>query len=288
MAEVSPTLRRRRLAAELRRLREAADLNGAQVAKKLGWSTSKISRIETGQVVPQRKDVQDLLKCYGTPKVRAALLMGLAADAERKGWWEAYASDLHDVLSTYIGLESEAAEILGWQTSVVPGLLQTREYALAVNGLDLILGSTSPARVERTVEIRLRRQARLSAPTPLVLSMIIDEAVLLRRYGDEDVMRGQLLHLLKAAELPNVTLRVLRLADRHPAAWTDSLLLRFPEVEGLGQLSGDVLYSQSFNTQAIEEDEQITYNFSVVFDHLSDAALDVDDSRDLISALAAV
>lgn len=285
MAEVSPTLRRRRLAAELRRLREAADLNGTQAAKGLGWSTSKISRIETGQVVPQRKDVEALLKCYKAPADLRALLMGLARDAERKGWWENYTDDAPETLLTLVGLEAEAAEIRAWQATVVPGLLQTRDYAQAVFSLHQPLEALSPGRIERRTQLRLRRQERLNGSPPLTLSVILDEAVLLRRYGDEDVMRGQLLHLLKVAELPNVTLRVLSLAGPHPADWSNFLLLRFPEAEGLGPLYGEVLYSETFNSQELDENEETTFKFSVVFGYLSDVALSVEDSRALIGSL---
>jgi transcriptional regulator with XRE-family HTH domain len=279
----SPTLRRRRLAAELRELRQLADVNGVQVAKDLGWSTSKISRLENGQVVPSEADVRALVRRYDVDSEKAGLLLDLAHDAAGKGWWEAYADILPEPLITYFGLEAGAERIRCWQATVVPGLLQTRDYAMAVSSIYQPLDALSPGEVERRTRVRMRRQQRLFEDPDVRLAVVIDEAVLLRRYGDEHVMREQLRHLVELAELPNVTLQVLPFKAVHPADWSNFVLLGFPEVAGLGPLYRDVVYSETFDSHSLSEEERITYKYSVAFDSLTKVSLDPDDSRALIA-----
>jgi transcriptional regulator with XRE-family HTH domain len=279
----SPTLRRRRLAAELRELRQLADVNGVQVAKDLGWSTSKISRLENGQVVPSEADVRALVRRYDVDSEKAGLLLALAHEAAGKGWWEAYADILPEPLITYFGLEAGAEEIRCWQATVVPGLLQTRDYAMAVNSLYQPLEALSPGEMERRTRVRMRRQRRLVEDPEVRLAVVIDEAVLLRRYGDERVMREQLRHLIDLGELPNVTLQVLPFKGVHPADWSNFVLLRFPEVPGLGRLYRDVVYSETFDSHSLSEDETITYKYLVAFRRLTEVALDPERSRELIA-----
>lgn len=282
----SPTLRRRRLAAELRELRQIADVNGVQVARDLGWSTSKISRLENGQVVPSEADVRALVRRYEVDNEKAGLLLNLAHDAAGKGWWESYADILPEPLITYFGLEAGAERIRCWQATVMPGLLQTRAYAMAVSSIYQPLDALSPGEMERRTRVRMRRQRRLLEDPEVRLAVVIDEAVLLRRYGDERVMREQLHHLLEMGEQPNVTLQVLPFKGVHPADWSNFVLLGFPEVAGLGQLYRDVVYSETFDSHSLSEEETITYKYSVTFERLIGVALDPGDSRDLIARYA--
>ncbi|MFC6083496.1 helix-turn-helix domain-containing protein [Sphaerisporangium aureirubrum] len=284
--EPSPTVCRRRLAAELRRFREDARLNGVQVAKQLKWSTSKISRLETGQILPQRGDVESLLRRYAVDGETAERLLTLTEIAQHKGWWEDYADILSETLLTFIGLEAGAAEVRSWQSTVVPGLLQTSDYARAGASILMPLEAISPGEVERRTRLRLGRQQLLTAEDPLVYDTVIDEAVLLRRYGDEGVMRDQLHHLLKLTESPTITIRVLRLKGPHPADWSSFLHMRFPAVDGLGALYEDVVYTEAYSAQVLEEREEITHRYARIFDLLAEAALGEDESRELIADLA--
>ncbi|GII02274.1 helix-turn-helix domain-containing protein [Planobispora takensis] len=282
----SPTLRRRRLAAELRRLREAAGLNGVQVAKELRWSTSKVSRLENGQVVPQEGDVEKLLRYFNADAETSGLLLGLTRDAHRRGWWEAYAEDLPEQVITLAGMEDEAQEIRSWYANVVPGMLQTRGYASVINGLYQSLQALPLGKIKRRTQFRLRRQERLTSGSGLTYSTILDEAVLRRRYGSEEIMKEQLRWLLEVSELPNVSIRVLPLDVTHPADGSHFLLMRFPEVPGLGTLYDELLYTEDFPISNLTEDESAVYMYSALYENLEKAALDWRRSKHLIASLA--
>lgn len=285
IAEGSPPLRRRRLAAELRRLREDADLNGVQVAKALRWSTSKISRIETGQIVPSEKDIAKLLKHYQVRSEYQDLLLELARSDGPRSWWDAYADVITDQIMELVGFESGAQRIRAWQAMLIPGLLQTYDYATAVGSLYSHLEVLPPGKIERRAKFRLRRQERLTSGE-LDFAIVLDEAILLRRFTDEDVMRDQLRRLIELGDLPNVSLRVLRLAERHPTDVSNFMLLGFPEVEGLGPLYGDVVYTENYPSSDLAEDEDTAYRYAVVFQQLLDVALRPEESRALIASLA--
>src|SRR5580700_3740582 len=128
----SPTIRRRRLALELRRLRETAGLTCEQVAEHLECSASKISRVETGRVSVSPRDVRDMLDLYDVPGEQRESLVQLARDSRQKGWWHAYSDTMMPQFATYLGLESAASEIRIYEVSLIPGLLQTEDYARAV------------------------------------------------------------------------------------------------------------------------------------------------------------
>ena len=128
----SATVRNRRLAAELRRLRESGDFTGDDVAERLGWSASKVSRLENARQAPRFADVRRLLDLYGVDGTYREQLLQLARDAVRRGWWEAFSDALPEQYASYIGLEIEAEEIWQWETQVIPGLLQTEAYAQSV------------------------------------------------------------------------------------------------------------------------------------------------------------
>ncbi|WP_248962816.1 helix-turn-helix domain-containing protein [Sphaerisporangium perillae] len=283
--ELSPTVCRRRLAAELRRLRGEADLNGVQVAKQLRWSTSKMSRIENGQVIPHADDVAALLDRYGTDHETRERLLALARGAAGKAWWESYSDDLPEPVITFVGFEAEADEIWSWQSTVIPGLLQTADYARAVNSLHRPVDTLTPGKVERRTQFRLRRQERLADPDGVRYSTVIDEAVLLRCFGDESVMRGQLRHLLRLTEFPNMTIRVLPLSHPHPVDFSNFVLLRFPEVETLGRLYPDVIYVDDLSSPVLADNEEITFKYTRLLESLEDAALPPDKSVELLHTL---
>ncbi|NUP04319.1 MAG: helix-turn-helix domain-containing protein [Nonomuraea sp.] len=288
IGEINPTLRRRKLAAELRRLREGAGLNGVQVAKSLRWSTSKISRMENGQVAPSPKDVTRLLEHYGTDGELGDLLLALARHGGSKGWWESYSDVVTEPVLELFGLEDGASRVRSWHTFSLPGLLQTRDYATRIGLLNRAVELAPPSRIERRIQARMRRQRLLSKEPPLCYSAVLDEAVLRRRFGDGDtkLMREQLRHLVKLSDLPNIAIRVLRLEQPHPTDITNFMLLSFPSIPVLGSVSGEVVYYENFPSFTLAEDEETAFQYSLVFDLLEQAAMDEDESRDFVAALA--
>lgn len=280
----SGTVRNRRLAAELRRLRERAQLTGDEVAARLGWSASKVSRIENARQAPRLVDVRSLLDLYEIGGDHREQLLQLTRDAVRKGWWEAYSDALPEQYASYIGLEMEAREILQWETEVVPGLLQTEPYALAVEEWSHSSEVIPPSRVSARVETRLERQAALRREEPLRLRVVLDEAILRRRHGDAGVMRDQLTHLQDLAALPNLTLQVLPFDGPHPITTGSFTLLRFPPVGGMAVR--DVVYIEHLNGCSYLEEETETYRHGLSFERLAAEALGPPESLDLISRIA--
>jgi transcriptional regulator with XRE-family HTH domain len=276
----SPVVRQRRLAAELRRLRERMGLTGDEVAKQLNWSASKLSRFELGRSVPKPGDLARLLDRYGVAADRRAELIALAGEATGKGWWEAYSDVLPDQLMSLIGMEAEARSSWIWHVELIPGLLQTKEYAREVNQGFQRIAHVPPAHMERRLEARLARQQILTRDPPFELSVVLDESALRRRMADNAVMRNQLMRLIEVAELPNVDLRVMPLERLHPIVADSFILLRFGEAHDT-RLS-DVVYTEQLSSNLYFEDETETYLYQVAFEYLVDAALPPQGSVDLI------
>jgi transcriptional regulator with XRE-family HTH domain len=207
-AGARPTLRRRRLGAELRRLREQAELTIQDVASHLECSGSKVSRIETGHVSATPRDVRDMLQLYGVGDERREALIRLARELRRPGWWTEYA-DVPGGIRAYASLETAASSIDTFMTSLVPSLLQTPDYARAV--MRAILPDLARGEVDRRVELRIKRQAVLDEADPPTLRAVLDEALLGRRIGPPEVMAEQIRHLADTARRPAVTLQVLPL-----------------------------------------------------------------------------
>jgi transcriptional regulator with XRE-family HTH domain len=207
MAPASPTIRRRQLGRELKRLREDAGKAREDAARHLDMSVPAISRYELGSGGIRAKAVLELLDLYGVTDERLRQqLADLAREGRVRGWWSAYASVIGYGYSTFIGFEEAAVEVLDYESLIVPGLLQTEDYARVVirAGLPRAL---SEAEVEQRVQVRMERQGRLASG--LQLWVVIDESVIRRTVGGRDVMRAQLEHLVKVAESPNVTIQVL-------------------------------------------------------------------------------
>ncbi|MFC6082189.1 helix-turn-helix domain-containing protein [Sphaerisporangium aureirubrum] len=275
----SPTVRRRRLAFELRRMREQAALTLDQVAERLGWSISKISRIETCKVGVAPNDVGRLIGLYGLSPVKFDEIMDLARDAQKKGWWQAY-GDLPSEYATYIGLEADAASIRGFAADIVPGLLQIEDYARSVIRNTLVI--SPPGEIERRVEVRMTRRHLLSRDVPLRLWTVLDEAVLRRVVGGPAVMGDQLRHLLAMAATPNVTVQVLPFAAGAHAATSGAFsILEFPD-----QADADVVFLDNLTGSLYVEKEVEVYRYTLAFDHLRAKALDEDESRRLITEVA--
>jgi transcriptional regulator with XRE-family HTH domain len=280
----SATVRNRRLAAELRRLRESGDFTGDDVAERLGWSASKVSRLENARQAPRFADVRRLLDLYGVEGAYREQLLQLARDAVRRGWWEAFSDALPEPYASYIGLEIEAEELWQWETQVVPGLLQTEAYAQAVEQRSHSTEVIPPSRVDARVEARLERQSVLTREAPLRLSVVLDEALLLRRYGGAAVMAEQMRHLQELADLPNLTLQVLPLDGPHPIATGSFTLLQFPLVGGIK--FHDVVYIEHLNGCSYLEEETETYRHRLSFERLRAEALGPAESLERISRIA--
>ncbi|MEU4832279.1 helix-turn-helix transcriptional regulator [Streptosporangium sp. NPDC023615] len=275
----SPTVRRRRLASELRHLRERAQLTLEEVSRQLGWSTSKVSRIENSRVGVVPKDVGLLLDLYEIGNSRREELLKLARDARKRGWWHAY-DDLSSEYSAYIGLEAEAASMRSFASAAVPGLLQTEDYIRAVVRAGLVLAP--PGEVEHRIEVRMARQALLSQAEPLCLWAVLDEAVIRRIIGGPVVMRSQLKRLLEVIDLPNVTIQILPFAAGAHSAMSGAFqILQFPE-----PADPDVVFLENLTDSLYVERDADVYRYTVAFDHLRAKALDPDDSRRLIAETA--
>lgn len=274
----SPTVRRRRLAAELRRLREGAGLTIEDVAARLECSGSKISRIETNQVGCTPRDARDMLDLYGVPADRADALVQLARDGRRKGWWHAYS----DVFTgAFVGLEAEAESLHAYQALLVPGLMQTQDYMRAV--FRASWPEDTEAATEQRVKGRLLRQELLRDPDPPRYWVVVDEAVLCRPVGGVDVMRAQLEHLVKlASSLPHITVQVLPFAaGAHAGMEGAFLILGFPE-----QADPDVVYVENTTAMGYLEEPSDVDRYRLMFDHLRAAALSPDDTLNKISVEA--
>jgi transcriptional regulator with XRE-family HTH domain len=206
MTTRTPTGRRRRLGAELRRLREEAGLTIDQVAEALECSPSKVSRIETGQVSATPRDVRDMLGLYQVPESQREAMVQIAREARQPGWWQKFV-DVPDGVPAYVGLETAATSIDIYMSLIVPALLQTADYAKAVIGA--VRPDLPGAEIDRRVELRLRRQALLDQERPPALRVLLDDTVLRRPVGGEEVMAAQRRRLLEDAARPAVTLQVL-------------------------------------------------------------------------------
>jgi transcriptional regulator with XRE-family HTH domain len=282
-APASPTVRRRRLAAELRRLRGAR--TGGTIAKALGWSPAKISRYELGQSNFPLDEVEKLLDFYGVTEPRRGQLLALAEDANQRGWWEDYADALTPEFMEFLGLETEATTASEWHLGVIPGLLQTEEYARQIYlGFQRAV-PTPPGVIERRVQVRMARQQILTSRVPpLELAAVLDEAVILRKMGSSDLMYRQLNHLVEVADLPNVDLRILPLASGSTPINDSFVVYSFgaPQPPDGASMLHDVVWAESVKSQFYVEGETDTYNFGLVFEGLQEAALPSADSKRFI------
>jgi transcriptional regulator with XRE-family HTH domain len=277
--KVSPEVRRRRLAAELRRLRAQAGLKTTEVARWLRWSPAKVSRYELARTGLKPDDVRRMLAFYEVDDHHQDELLALAFEASEKGWWEVFSDVLPDEHISLIGLEDEATAEWSWHLEVIPGLLQTEEYARRVNSKGYSLASVPESQIERSVAVRMKRQELLTRDPPLELSAVIDEAVLRRGFGGPAVMRDQLRHLIEIAQLPNVSLRVLPFGDDSTIIMNSFDLLHF------GLQSGkmpDVVYTEHFRATLYFEGEMDTHQYRMVFGRLKEAALGEMESVQLI------
>ncbi|HEX4062400.1 MAG TPA: helix-turn-helix transcriptional regulator [Streptosporangiaceae bacterium] len=279
--EHSPTVRRRRLASELRALREAARLTCEEVAEHLECSASKISRVETGRVSVSPRDVRDMLALYGVDPQQLDSLVQLARESRQKGWWHAYSDTMQPRFATYIGLEDAAAEIRTYELNLIPGLLQTEDYARTVINAGNLTGTQED--VERRVALRMARQPMLlSGSNPPQFWAVLDEGVLHRTVGGTGLMHLQLDHLLEIADMPNVAVQVIPFtAGAHPGMGKPFVILSFPE-----RADTDVVYLEDFTSTLYLEDVDEIDRYNVLFNHLRATALSFEESAALITSVA--
>ncbi|MFE5907648.1 helix-turn-helix domain-containing protein [Streptomyces wedmorensis] len=278
-SNVNPTVRRRRLGQELRKLREAKNMTAEQVAERLLVSQSKISRLENGRRSISQRDVRDLCGVYEVEDERMVdSLMQMAKDSRQQGWWHAFGDIPYSV---YIGLETDAASLRVYESLIVPGLLQTQEYAQAV--IEGMWPEATPSEIDKRIQIRLKRQGRLTDPVnPLRFWAVIDEALLRRIVGNPEVMAEQLRHLAQLSEKPHVTLQVLPYeVGAHPGMYGKFAILEFQEA-----MDASVVYLEGVTSDLYLEKANDVQSYAVMYEHLRAKALSAEQSREFILRVA--
>ena len=277
----SQTVRRRRLAAELRRLRERAGLTGDEAAATLGWSGSKISRIELHRIGVKRDDLDKLLDLYKVESPYREELQALASESTKIGRLRAVVAGLPTDYAEYLSAEDEARSIWNWEPLIVPGLLQAEDYTRAVMAGYQSMFRLPPGDAERRISLRRMRQQLLTKEPTLELSFVMDESVLRRRFGDNACMRKQLLRVTEVSEMSNVDVRILRLGGEHPLATGAFSYMQFPQVHDVPLR--DIVSVEHLTGSYYLEDEEQTFRYRVTFEGLLEKSLDPSESRDLIS-----
>jgi transcriptional regulator with XRE-family HTH domain len=273
----SPTVRGRRLMRELTRLRQDQELTLEATVQRLGWSTSKLYRIENGRTRISTDDLEDLLELYGVCSPRREALFQLGRDARKRGWWTAYADAF---TGSYISMEAEAASIR-IHSHIVPGLFQIASYArevIASTGLKL-----DPGEAERKVAARVVRQQELFAyEGPPQVHVILGESALRCRVGGLGTTRQQLAALVAAAERPNVTFQVLPFSAGANAGMDGKFtILTFPDPEDL-----PVAYVEGLMGDVYLESEEEVALYNLAWSHLARQALSPDESTAMIDRLS--
>ncbi|MEU4734766.1 MULTISPECIES: helix-turn-helix domain-containing protein [Streptomyces] len=278
-SNVNPTVRRRRLGMELRRLREQKGMTAEEVAERLLVSQSKISRLENGRRSISQRDVRDLCGVYEVDDRRIVdSLMQMAKDSRQQGWWHAFGDIPYSV---YIGLETDAASLRVYEPQIVPGLLQTRSYAQAV--ITGALPEAPAADIDKRVNVRTRRQDRINdAQKPLRLWAVIDEAALRRVVGSRELMVAQLEALLEQSHLPHVTVQVMPFEmGAHPGISGHYAILEFPDAS-----DSSVVYIEGVTSDLYLEKPNDVQRYTVMYEHLRAQALGVEQSRRFIARMA--
>jgi transcriptional regulator with XRE-family HTH domain len=277
----TPTLRLRRLAAELRRLRAAAELTREEVTERTGINEATLYRLEVAKARPQGRTLVALLDLYGvSDESHRTELQALAKQSDEQSWLQSFPPELPEAYATYISFEGEASSLLNYECLYIPGLLQTEDYARAA--LQRGMPDATKDEVARQVEARMSRQAVLTREPPLRLWAIVDEAALHRPVGGIKVMQAQLEHLASCAELSQVTLQALPYAvGGHPGMPGSFAILKFPDAG-----AGDVVYIETQASTLFLESDPDLERFAAIFEHLRALALPPDESVELLRGVA--
>lgn len=276
-----PMVGRRKLGALLRQLREQANLKGTDVAKEIGCTASKVSRIEGAELTPSRAELLTMANLMRASAEQREILLQLLDEAKRKGWYESYEGVLPPKFANYVGLEMDATTLRAYECMVIHGLLQTEDYTRAL----WVGGSPNeyPQDVEKLVEVRMRRTDVLTrTKSPLQMWSIIEESALRRPVGGAKVMRDQLNHLNQlTADLPNVSVRILPTGvGAHPGVNGPFSILGFDPGES------DVVYVESQGGNLYLEKPRDLRRCDSNYNHLLSEALSQENSTALISTIA--
>jgi transcriptional regulator with XRE-family HTH domain len=275
-----PTVLRRLLGAQLRRLREAQNITREEAGYAIRASGSKMSRLELGRVGFKERDVADLLTLYGVvdEKERASLLR-LAQEANTPGWWHRYGDVLPNWFETYVGLEEAATMIRTYEVQFIPGLLQTEGYAREVIALG---NSGAPSEeIEQRVGFRMTRQKLLTRPDSPRLWAVVDEAALRRPIGGPEVMRGQIERLIEVSKLPSVILQVLPFrVGGHTAEAGAFTILRFPESD-----LPDVIYVEQLTSSLYLDRREDVDGYMEAMERLCVVSEPPDHTAEILSGI---
>ncbi|GAA4207281.1 helix-turn-helix domain-containing protein [Actinocatenispora rupis] len=270
----SPTVKRRRIASELRRLRAGTGMSAEEAGRRVGLSKSAISRIENAESTGQVATVAALMRLYGVADEDVEQIEVIARQARTRGWWQRWNDVLPAWFDTYVGLESEASHISEYEPQLVPGLLQTADYARSVIRAEH--PDDTVEEVERRVELRLQRQ---HADDPPKLWIVLDEAVLHRIVGSREIMRAQLKRVLDTAQRPGNDIQVLSFeAGEHGSMGSAFFILRFPDPRD----TPCVYLENRAGSLYLEEVDEVQ-QYTTLFDHLRATALGVRRSEEMIS-----
>jgi transcriptional regulator with XRE-family HTH domain len=276
-----PTVRTRQLGGELRRARDESGLKIDEVAENLGWPASKVSRIEKGSLGVKPPDLDALMDVCGIKDLaKRDVLHRIARHGRQRGWWQTYRDIISPAYADLISLEDGAKSMRTYESTLIPGLLQTAAYARAT--IEAIRMDSQPEDADGLVAVRQARQSVLSRREPLELWAVIHEAALRPRIkSNPEMMREQLQMLLDKQRLPHVSIQVLPLdAPPHVGMSGGFAVLGFPETADL-----DVVLVESLTSALYVEDTAEVSRYGSAFERLRAAALPFDESADLIARL---
>jgi transcriptional regulator with XRE-family HTH domain len=271
-----PTALRILLGSQLRRLREGRGISAQEAARAIRGSESKISRIELGRNAVREIDVADLLTLYGvTDPAEREQMLSLASQANRPGWWYRYNDILPVWFQAYIGLEEAAESIRVYEAQFIPGLLQTQAYTSAV----LALGDIPAGELERHVVLRKERQRRF-LNGDLRLWALLDEEILRRPVGDQEIMRAQLAHLLHTSEHGNLVLQIIRRGVVGHAAPSGFSILRFGDAE-----MPDIVYVEQLTSALYLDKRAEVDRYLLAMERMTIVAEDPRKSAGIVRAI---
>jgi transcriptional regulator with XRE-family HTH domain len=284
-SETGSTVPRRQLGRLLKQLREQAGFSLMAAAEELEFSRARMYRVEGGEVSLRRVDVLAMCRFYSANEQITEVLVGLARESKAKGWWHAYGDVVPGWFELYVGMETAASRLRQYEPGLIPGLLQTPQYAEAVFHLRPDLDENA---VQQAVAVRLERQQLLvrRRPKPPVLDVIVDEGVLRRTISDVDGMQRQLAHLVNISQRPGISVRVLAsAAGPHRASTTGSfVILDFPAVGTTGP-EPTTIYSESLTGALYLDKPKEVDAYAEVWQSLDRVALGRDASDDLIATI---
>jgi transcriptional regulator with XRE-family HTH domain len=274
----SPTVRRRQLGMELRRLREAARKNQHDAAHWLGVQDTAISKMETGKQKVSQAYLRLLLQLYEVGSPDAEFLDQLRRESDQRAWFAEYGKTVPSWFNDYLGMETAAIEVWTYESEFVPGLLQIPQYTEAINGA--LSPERTPEEIQRLVQLRADRQQRLTSEDPLILRAVINEGALHRQVGGPTVMRSQLRRIAEMAKLPNITVQILPFsAGAHSGMRGPFTALRFPE-EPM-----NTVYLELYGAALYQEAPSEVNKYTDRFDQLTRQSLDAEDTAQMLDQI---